>query len=67
MKTLAQQIDDLVATHFSNDRRKTDLWWLAANPMLGGVSPHNMIVLDRGQTLLLFVQQQISLNPEAYR
>ena len=52
-------------SHFSGDRRKVDKWWLAPNPMLGGIYPRRMVLLGNGEKLLLFVRHQLALNPEA--
>lgn len=44
---------------FFNDDRKTRLWLSTASPMLGGVSPRDMVLVGRYDRLLRFITQAI--------
>lgn len=48
-------IANLVAEFFSGDEQKVALWFEVANPMLGNISPSNMIRIDKQKRLLTFV------------
>ncbi len=48
-------IANLVAEFFSGDAQKVGLWFEIANPLLGNVSPRNMIRIGRYKRLLNFV------------
>jgi len=48
-------IANLVAEYFNGDVQKVGLWFELANPMLGNVSPRNMIRGGRYKRLLNFV------------
>lgn len=58
-----KQINDLVTKFFSGDRDKSHQWWLCPNPMLGGMSPRDMVQLGESGKLLRFVQQQLAQDP----
>lgn len=47
----------LVAEHFDGDIDRTALWFRTPNPMLGEISPREMIRLGRYKKLLSFVLQ----------
>lgn len=47
----------LVAEYFNGDSAKTSLWFNTINPMLGGITPRDMIRLGRYEKLLKFVTQ----------
>jgi len=47
----------LVAEFFDGDPRKTALWFRTPNPLLGDVSPRNMIRYGRYMRLHRFVLQ----------
>lgn len=53
---------NLVAQFFKGDAVKTALWFKTANPMLGGISPRDMIRFGRYQKLLKFILNAISEN-----
>ncbi len=53
---------NLVAGYFKGDGAKTVLWFSTPNPMLGNVSPKNMIRLGRSSKLLKFVVNALSEN-----
>lgn len=44
---------------FFNDDKKTRVWLQTPNPMLGGVSPREMVRMGRYDRLLQFVRQAI--------
>jgi hypothetical protein len=48
-------ICELVAGYFNGDIDKTALWFKVSNPMLGEMSPRDMIRLGRYKKLLQFV------------
>ena len=48
-------ICNLVAQHFDGDRQKTALWFTTKNPMLGDISPCDMIRVGRYDKLRRFV------------
>lgn len=54
LKELAN-IANLVAEYFNGDGRKVELWFTLSNPLLGNISPRDMIRLGRYERLLNFV------------
>ena len=52
---------NLVAGFFQ-DRDKTLLWFRTENPMLGGLSPRDMIRVGRFKKLLRFIQTALAEN-----
>jgi hypothetical protein len=44
---------------FFNDDKKTRVWLQTPNPMLGGVSPSDMVRMGRYDRLLRFVMRSI--------
>ncbi len=50
-------ICNLVAEYFEGNSQKTALWFLTINPMLGDISPRDMIRLGRYKRLLKFVTE----------
>jgi hypothetical protein len=48
-------IANLVAEFFAGDVQKVSLWFELANPMLGNISPRDMIRIGRHKRLLNFV------------
>lgn len=55
-------IAGLVAGIFDGDARKTSLWFRTPNPLLGQISPRDMIRYNRYDRLLRFVQDAIQDN-----
>jgi hypothetical protein len=51
-----------VTEFFSGDETKCQLWFAADNPMLGGISPLQMIRMGRLNRLGLFIDESISGN-----
>lgn len=51
---------ELVAEYFKGDVRKTSLWFKINNPLLGNISPRDMIRVGRYQKLIKFVQDALS-------
>jgi len=47
---------------FFNDENKTMLWFKVPNPLLGDISPRDMIKLGRFKKLLKFIQSALSEN-----
>jgi len=54
MEELASTVN-LVAKQFGGDREKTMAWFKAKNPLLGDVSPRDMIRLGRNGRLRRFI------------
>lgn len=46
---------NLVAEHFKGDSRKTTLWFTTTNPLLGNVTPRDMIRFGRYKKLFRFI------------
>lgn len=46
---------NLVAEHFKGDARKTALWFTTPNPLLGYVTPRDMIRFGRYKKLFKFI------------
>jgi hypothetical protein len=55
---------NLVAEYFAGDAFKVSLWFEIANPMLGNVSPRQMIRLGRHRKLLSFIVSAREENAE---
>lgn len=53
---------NLVAQHFEGDLKKTSLWFTMPNPMLGNISPRDMIRFGRSQKLVKFILNAIAEN-----
>lgn len=53
---------NLVAEHFQGDTEKTALWFTTINPLLGNISPRDMIRFGKYKKLLKFVMNAISEN-----
>lgn len=51
---------ELVMEYFKGDVRKTSLWFKINNPLLGNISPRDMIGVGRYQRLIEFVQDTLS-------
>lgn len=58
-------ICSLVAEYFEGDAQKTALWFRTTNPMLGNVSPRDMIRLGRYKSLLSFIVDARTENESA--
>lgn len=53
---------NLVAGHFEGDAQKTASWFRMPNPLLGNVSPRDMIRLGRYKKLLKFILIALAEN-----
>ncbi len=53
---------NLVAGFFEGNRDKTYLWFTVPNPLLGGITPRQMIRLGRFRKLFRFVTQALAEN-----
>jgi hypothetical protein len=47
---------------FFKDHNKSNQWYMADNPLLGGVSPFRMVMSGRGERLLKFIQTSLNEN-----
>ena len=59
------QAINLVAQFFRGDAEKTTLWFSLPNPLLGGVTPRDMIRLGRFSRLRGFILEAIAENTSA--
>ena len=50
---------------FFNDEQKTMLWFQMPNPMLGNITPKQMIKMGRFKKLLNFIQNALSENEKS--
>ena len=50
-----KELYDAIDYFFGNDHAKTKLWFGTSNPLLGHISPNDMISLGRGDKLKKFV------------
>ena len=55
-------ICELVAEHFDGDAERTVMWFREKNPMLGGLSPRDMLRFGRYQKLLQIIMDFKSGN-----
>lgn len=62
MNATISKIHALVSGFFSGNADKVALWFATSNPLLGGLSPDDMLALRRERKLLKFVQQAIEEN-----
>lgn len=53
---------NLIAEHFNGDDRKTALWFTTPNPLLGNITPRDMIRLGRYRKLFKFIFNSLSEN-----
>jgi hypothetical protein len=53
---------NLVAQFFGGDVHKTELWFRLPNPLLGNVSPRDMIRYGRYETMRDFIYTSLSEN-----
>jgi hypothetical protein len=56
------QCRSLVGAFFKEDLDKTRLWFKAKNPLLGDISPDDMIAMHRTEKLLSFILGQLAEN-----
>lgn len=54
------EIRRLVRAFFAPYPSKAIRWWETDNPLLGGISPREMVDMGREDKLLKFVRQQLS-------
>jgi uncharacterized protein (DUF2384 family) len=55
------RIHTIVWDFFGEDK-KTDIWFETPNPLLGDISPAQMLMLGRGEKLLKIVQNWMEGN-----
>src|SRR5689334_8484861 len=60
-------ICSLVAQFFDGDANKTALWFKTKNPLLGDISPRDMIRFGRYSKLQRFIQEAMEHNASAKR
>lgn len=56
------KLSAIVLKFFNGDTSKMNLWYDTRNPLLGGVSPINMIQAGRYDKLLKWAKEQIAEN-----
>lgn len=54
----------LVAEFFEGDAEKTVMWFTTPNPMLGDITPRDMLRLGRAKKLIRFIMDAKSQNGE---
>ena len=54
--TNTETIMNLLNEYFCGDHMRIDRWLKAKNPMLGGMSPFDMVRVGRAHKLLAFIQ-----------
>lgn len=64
MEEIASTIN-LVAKQFNGDEEKTFAWFQARNPLLGDISPRDMIRLGRYERLRRFIIQAMTSQVQA--
>ena len=52
----------LVAEYFDGDPERTALWFKSSNPMLGGITPRDMIRYGRYKKLMAFITEARQAN-----
>lgn len=57
-------ICSLVAEYFDGDPIKTALWFKTPNPMIGDITPRDMIRLGRSNKLIRFIMEAKAENGE---
>ena len=60
-------ICELVAQHFAGNAQKTALWFRTKNPLLGDISPRDMIRFGRYERLRRFVNEALEENAAPVR
>ena len=53
---------DLIFKFFEKEPWKALVWWQAPNPLLGGISPVDMLKIGREEKLLKFIKGQLAEN-----
>lgn len=53
---------NLVAGHFKGDETKTFVWFTTRNPLLGDITPRDMIRLGRYKKLFKFIYNALAQN-----
>lgn len=61
-KLIVPFFDKHVHEPFETGQQMFDSWVLLENPMLGGVSPVDMLMLGRGEKLIKICKQALSEN-----
>lgn len=56
------EIRALLREFFGNDPKKIELWLDTKNPLLGGLSPMEMVHVGREEKLLEFVKTSLAEN-----
>jgi len=59
---MIDELAALILKFFDGDTAKKDLWLIAKNPLLGGISPVEMIQAGRYDKLLKWAKEQIAEN-----
>jgi hypothetical protein len=62
---LQKEAASLVLEFFDGDKKKSALWWSLKNPLLGGISPKDMVRLGRSKRLLEWIKIQLAENKPA--
>ena len=54
------EVPEKVLTYFKNDRFRAELWMTTLNPLLGGMTPKQMIDMGRSEKLQEFIDRAMS-------
>lgn len=60
--TLREKVFSLILDFFHGDGEKAERWMATSNPLLGCMTPDDMIALGRGEKLLKWVRQSLAEN-----
>ena len=62
---IRNEVFTLVLEYFHGARDRAELWMTSKNPLLGDVTPDDMIAMGRGQKVLRWVRESLSENEVA--
>lgn len=60
--TAFQEIQAIVNRHFGNEVDKINAWWKTPNPLLGELSPAEMVHAGRAEKLLKVIREWVEGN-----
>lgn len=57
-----QQVLKEIIEFFNYDKDKALVWYMTKNPLLGDISPFEMVKIGKGQKLMKFIRSQLDGN-----
>lgn len=57
-----EQCFNFILEFFNYDKDKAISWYMKKNPLLGDISPFEMIKIGKGRKLMKFITSQLSEN-----